>query len=396
MAPEHAFDRLYRRHARDVYRFAYGLLRNRADAEDVAQTAFLNAYRALERGHRPESPRNWLLTIARNVARQRFRQEKRRVQEVALDVDLAEAIVVEDDAGLAPEDVSRALNHLSPNQRTALVLREVEGYSYAEIATALDLSVSAVETLIFRGRRALREQLELSLTCGEARRLIADGGRSRQLRAHLRECAACSTVARRTRAQRSALRSLFGLPWLGGGSATIAAKVATVVVATGIAGGLTELLAPPAGGHAHHGRSTPARMPIAAAIEVPSARSAAARRPVAAHVRARSAVVAAAARAVQGAPIRSSARPDAEERPASSVAPPAVPPAPTASTPAPAPAAAPAPPAPAAAATTTNVVTETTATVTVEAPVAPPVTVTVAVPSVPPVQPPDLTQPLQK
>ncbi|MES1246161.1 MAG: sigma-70 family RNA polymerase sigma factor, partial [Actinomycetota bacterium] len=119
MAPDQAFDGLYRRYAHDVYRFAYGLVRNRADAEDVAQSAFLNAYRALERGHEPESPRNWLLAIAQNVHRQHLRRSQRRVQEVALDVELA----VEENTALDPSEITRALDQLSANQRAALVLR---------------------------------------------------------------------------------------------------------------------------------------------------------------------------------------------------------------------------------------------------------------------------------
>src|SRR4029077_4647395 len=101
----------------------------------------------------------------------------------------------------------------------ALVMREIGGYSYAEIAEALGLSLSAVETLVFRARRALREQLESALTCSEAERAISrqlDGrlGRSEKgaLRAHLRASQECSTLARRMRAQRSALRAFALVP----------------------------------------------------------------------------------------------------------------------------------------------------------------------------------------
>jgi len=166
---DRAFERLYRRFATDVYRYAYGVLRNQSDAEDVTQTTFMNAYRALERGEQPRAPLNWLISIAHNVCRQRFRAAARRPQEVELDFDVADGLVVEnDDEGPTPEDIRRALGHLAFNQRAALVMRELEGRSYAEIGEVLDLSVGAVETLIFRARRALREQLEGSLTCGQA------------------------------------------------------------------------------------------------------------------------------------------------------------------------------------------------------------------------------------
>ena len=84
-ARDRTFERLYRRHVKDVYRYAFAVLQNRADAEDVTQTTFLNAYRAFERGERPDKPHNWLIAIAHNVCRQRFRQSQRRPKEVALD-----------------------------------------------------------------------------------------------------------------------------------------------------------------------------------------------------------------------------------------------------------------------------------------------------------------------
>ena len=239
--PDRAFERLYTRHVGDVYRYALAVMRNAADAEDVTQTTFLNAYRAyVEKGSRPEKPQNWLIAIAHNVCRQRFRQSARRPTEVTYDDDIADVIVdVEAPTG---DDIRRALSQLAFNQRAALVMRELEGRSYAEIAEILELSTSAVETLIFRARRALREQLEGSLTCGEAEFAISrqlDGRLSReekgQLRAHLRECPECARFARRQRAQRSAFKSLGLIPvptslgsLFGGGGTAVATGGATV------------------------------------------------------------------------------------------------------------------------------------------------------------------------
>src|SRR3954471_8335463 len=84
-----AFERLYRRHVRDVYRYSYAVLGAQADAEDVTQTTFLNAYRAFKAGERPTRPHNWLIAIAHNVCRQRFRRQQRRPAEVELDESLA-------------------------------------------------------------------------------------------------------------------------------------------------------------------------------------------------------------------------------------------------------------------------------------------------------------------
>src|SRR5436309_578574 len=251
---DRAFERMYKRHVGDVYRYALAVMRNPADAEDVTQTTFLNAYRSdVARGNRPEQPQSWLIAIAHNVCRQRFRQSARRPSEVAFEDDIADTIV--DDETPSGEDIRRALGHLAFNQRAALVMRELEGRSYAEIAEILDVSTSAVETLIFRARRALREQLEGSLTCGEAEFAISrqlDGMLSRnergQLRAHLRECAECASFARRQRAQRGALKSLALVPvpgslgsFFGGGSAAvgggIALKAAAAVTAGLVIGG---------------------------------------------------------------------------------------------------------------------------------------------------------------
>src|SRR5204863_1884800 len=119
---DRSFERLYQRHVADVYHYALAVLRNPADAEDVAQTTFLNAYRAYQRGERPQSPQNWLIAIAHNVCRQRFRQSARRPHEVAFDEDVAD-VIADDDAPSAG-DIRHALAHLAFNQRAALVMRE--------------------------------------------------------------------------------------------------------------------------------------------------------------------------------------------------------------------------------------------------------------------------------
>jgi RNA polymerase sigma-70 factor (ECF subfamily) len=206
-----AFDRLYRRHVGDVYRYALALLDDPADAEAVTQTTFLNAHRALEHGTRPGKPRSWLLGIAHTVCRRRARHAPRADH-------LAESLVP-DGPGLRAEDVQRALGHLPFHERAALIMRELEGRSCPEIAELLELSLGAVETLIFRARRALREQLEDALTCEGAELAISrqlDGRLDRlqkgALRAHLRQCGRCVAFAYHQNAQREALRSLATVP----------------------------------------------------------------------------------------------------------------------------------------------------------------------------------------
>src|SRR5256885_13830755 len=103
---DRGFERLYRRHVADVYHYALAVLRNPADAEDVTQTTFLNAYRAYSRGERPRAEQNWLIAIAHNVCRQRFRQSARRPAALSFADDVADAIA----GGDAPsaEDIKQA------------------------------------------------------------------------------------------------------------------------------------------------------------------------------------------------------------------------------------------------------------------------------------------------
>jgi RNA polymerase sigma factor (sigma-70 family) len=155
LARDREFETLYERYAKDVYHYALAVLRNPADAEDVTQTTFLNAYRAIQRGEHPLKPQNWLIKIAHNAARTRFQRASRRVKEVPLE-DHVEQLVVPEEDKPDVEAVLEALGRLPLNQRAALVMRELEGRTYSEIAETLSVSVPAVETLIFRARRALR------------------------------------------------------------------------------------------------------------------------------------------------------------------------------------------------------------------------------------------------
>ena len=211
-------DDLYRAHGAEVYRYAFAVLGNHADAEDVTQTTFLNAYRALEQGVRPRKPSNWLLTIASNAIKQRFRQEQSRPRHVELDDRIA-GNDAEDPEGPTVGELLAALSKIPPQQRQAIVLREFEGRSYSEIAEILGVTTSALETLLFRARRSLAEELQHQLTCTEAQLAISrsvDGrlGRKerRRLRDHLAECPDCAGFARIQQRNRSALRGLALVP----------------------------------------------------------------------------------------------------------------------------------------------------------------------------------------
>lgn len=297
-----AFERLYQRHVKDVFRYSLAVLGEPADAEDVTQTTFLNAYRAFQRGERPEKPENWLIAIAHNVCRQRFRQQQRRPPEVEFEDELGGAVERDDD-GPTVDELRRAFAALQPNQRAALVMRELEGRSYSEIAEVLGITISALETLLFRARRALREQLEEQISCRETALAISkqmDGrlpaSERRALRAHLRSCPECSRLASSQRAQRKVLRTLLAVPLptslqsfmphateaaaagsaaAAGGSALAIKAAAVVAAGTLVGGGAYEgvKLVPPLVTHhvAAAPRAAAARKPAAARVVVPSA-----------------------------------------------------------------------------------------------------------------------------
>jgi RNA polymerase sigma factor (sigma-70 family) len=148
---------LYERHGQRVLTFCMSRLRNLQEAQDATQTTFLYVLRALDRGQRPRSEVAWLLAIANNVCRSTQRtlyrlNSRTRYAEIDELEAAAEAI------GAEHEDLiwlRGALERLPENQRKAILLREWQGLSYADMAAELGLSVPAVEALLFRARRAL-------------------------------------------------------------------------------------------------------------------------------------------------------------------------------------------------------------------------------------------------
>ena len=218
-------DRLYRRHADEVLRYALMVMRSRPDAEDVVQIVFVRALRAIERGEKVRTPRNWLIKIAHNECRRLMSSRK-------IHAELPDEIAVEPiESGQAAE-LRKAMAALPETQRKALCLRELEGRTYVEIATELGLTVSAVETLIFRARRTLREQLEASMSCEDFALLLDDPSARSRIRAHARVCAECATLERQARGRKSALKriaSMLGLPMWGVKLAAVGLTAAAVV-----------------------------------------------------------------------------------------------------------------------------------------------------------------------
>ena len=157
-------EQLYESHAALVRSVCRSLLRDRVEAEDAVQQTFLSAQRALLNGSSPREPGAWLATIARHESLARVRGRMREPLPMELEEhraapDAHAAAVERHDAGALRD----ALAELPVQQREAILLREVRGFSYQEVAASLSVTTSAVESLLFRARRRLQMRLQGSL-----------------------------------------------------------------------------------------------------------------------------------------------------------------------------------------------------------------------------------------
>jgi RNA polymerase sigma-70 factor (ECF subfamily) len=161
------FEILMRRHNERLYRAARAILRDDSEAEDVMQQAYVNAYAHLRQFHGRAQFSTWLTRIAVNeaLARARRRRTYECVDDDTLDVEAfmnsAEPSTPERQAevGELRLALESAIDRLADGAREVFVLREVEGMSTAEVATALDVSEDAVKTRLSRARAAIRRDL---------------------------------------------------------------------------------------------------------------------------------------------------------------------------------------------------------------------------------------------
>ena len=155
-----ALAELYRRFARPLAALAHHLTGSAADAEDVLHDVFLGLPEALRHYDERGTLEAWLKRVTARVALSRLRADRRR-REVAIDV-APDAVSLGTPADRGVDDLAalrRALDRLPESLRTVFVLREVEGYTHAEIAAMLSISPRASEVRLHRAVRALRAQL---------------------------------------------------------------------------------------------------------------------------------------------------------------------------------------------------------------------------------------------
>ncbi len=173
---ESAYAELVADHQRMVVQLAVNLLGDRDEALDLSQEVFLKVFRTIRRFRGHSSLRTWIYRIAVNQARNRHRfwRRRHRADQVSLDAHVAvhgeflSGGHSRPDRLLAQKELARclerALDHLPFDQRSAIVLREVDGLSYEEIAFSLGVAVGTVKSRLTRARQALRLELREART----------------------------------------------------------------------------------------------------------------------------------------------------------------------------------------------------------------------------------------
>ncbi len=154
-------DALMHDHADTVYRMAMGIVRDPALADDVLQETLIRAWRSGPLDDDGRVPRAWLLKVARNVAISMLRSRREVVvgpESLPEHETLGVSRTVEGRHALA--DLWRALSVLNEDDRTLVVLREMDGLSYDELSELLGMPLATVKTRLFRARRTLQKSME--------------------------------------------------------------------------------------------------------------------------------------------------------------------------------------------------------------------------------------------
>ncbi len=240
---ETAFDVIYERHRSVVLAVSMGVLGTTQDAEDATQETF-SALAVALRNKPPAELRPWLIRVARNASIDTTRRRRHRL--LTLDGEIPEIPARQASAGQAElAVVLDGIRELPEGQRMALLMRELGGHSYTEIADFLETDEEAVKGLIARARVGLRTYREATeFPCATARSAIAaepDGRRyDKTIRRHLRTCASCRSYRAALRDDAKVLRA--ALPLQTGSVATggISTGMLTAAKGTLIGYGLTQ------------------------------------------------------------------------------------------------------------------------------------------------------------
>jgi RNA polymerase sigma factor (sigma-70 family) len=211
---ERAFTLIFERHHQELYRYCLALLRSPADAEDALQQTMSKALQALPGEEREIQLRPWLFRVAHNesVSLLRDRQATAELDEEAPGPAHA-GPVAQAEQSERMRTLVADLSSLPDRQRSALVMRELSGLGYGEIAAALDCGEGAARQTVYEARSALQTREEgRTMDCADVRRAISDGDRrrlrGRKLRAHLDGCDGCADFQAAIDARRHDLAAL--------------------------------------------------------------------------------------------------------------------------------------------------------------------------------------------
>jgi RNA polymerase sigma-70 factor, ECF subfamily len=179
-----AWDQIVRQHWRKVFNLAYKFVGRHDEAEDLTQDIFLKIFKALHTFDRRANFQTWLISISRNLCIDHYRSVRKERETMARDVDASQLAPVSRERGphsqLEQTDlrelVKLALAELPPALRQAVVLRDLQEFSYQEIADKLDLPEGTVKSRINRGRLELARQIRRLQSHGAVRRPSPSGG----------------------------------------------------------------------------------------------------------------------------------------------------------------------------------------------------------------------------
>jgi RNA polymerase sigma factor (sigma-70 family) len=217
---DRAFEELFSRYRRRIGSYVLGMVGDHGRAEDVTQEVFIAALRRIRDSERPIAFKPWIYEIARNACIDEFRRS-RRTREVPLDGDDALENAAPGRLPSVPrpheavenrqqiDDLRGAFRGLSDSHHKVLVMRELEGRSYAQIGEELGMSRQMVESTLFRARRKLSEEYEELVSgrrCEHVRAVIDAGGERavhtlgirerRRMARHVSHCQPCRRYAR--------------------------------------------------------------------------------------------------------------------------------------------------------------------------------------------------------
>ena len=181
---QQAWDQIVRQHWRKVFNLAYKFVGRHDEAEDLTQDVFLKIFKALHTFDRRANFQTWLISISRNLCIDHYRSVRKERETMARDVDASQLTPAS--RGRSPlgeleqidlrQRIREALAELPPTLREAVVLRDLQEFSYQEIADKLHLPEGTVKSRINRGRLELARQLRRLQTSGPADGPPASGG----------------------------------------------------------------------------------------------------------------------------------------------------------------------------------------------------------------------------